>query len=317
MAEMNGIRLNDWFVFHQAAQAFGVWILVRWTNPYSLKYIGQRAWDPRTGRSYDYVPKPIDCKPKTANANVGKYEIAGLVVDPTIHGMPSAKAADAWNEFLQSHKVATGAELNRKSLTAGTSPLARPSLGQAVHIDQTRAGVDSAALKQALRRGPSDRSVREFRVDLDPASRHYGCLTLNGAYLHGDYDLKDIVNPRKLGPNTAIADRLHNQPHMRTDEFEPIQKYVNDRIGVPMLQHGGEAQFHEHTEDTIEVFGPSGQAHTLRGRGEIARWYKYGWNRQTIDAKSQKANHDFAPPSRVHHSTSQGGLIIIGADPRS
>ena len=43
-----GMRLSDWMTFHRAAQAFGQWILVRWTNRESLKYIGIRTWDPRT-----------------------------------------------------------------------------------------------------------------------------------------------------------------------------------------------------------------------------------------------------------------------------
>ena len=72
-----GMRLEDWFHFYRAAWNFKVWILARWTNPDSLPYVGRRTV------KYSYAPKPIDCKPKTADQNEAGKEQAGLVVDPT------------------------------------------------------------------------------------------------------------------------------------------------------------------------------------------------------------------------------------------
>ena len=67
------MRPTDKRVFLDAARQLQLWILVRRTNPASLRYIGLPG----------YLPKPIDCKAKTADLNQGRYRVAGLVVDPT------------------------------------------------------------------------------------------------------------------------------------------------------------------------------------------------------------------------------------------
>jgi hypothetical protein len=316
-----GMRLSDWFTFHRAAQTFGQWILVRWTNPESLKYIGRRTWDPGHDRILAYYPKPIDCKPKTADIDIGGYELAGLVIDPTVHkafGKDSkvAAAAHAWQKFLHGLGVNDAVELNRQTLSSRNTPLTLPNLAQVMHASATRGGVSQDRLRQVNARQDDFSQERGFRVDLDLTSRHYGCLLFNGMYLHGDYDLKDIIDPRQLGPNMAVAERLHGQPHMRSAELDAVQQFVNAAIGVPMVQHGGEAQYTGHSEDQIEVFGPHGEAHTLDGRDEILRWYKFGWNRQTIDPKTSGGGSSFAPPSRVQVPMSKGGLVLIGADVR-
>lgn len=319
----NGMRLCDWLTFHRAATTFGQWILVRWTNEQSLKYIGLRVWDPADDRMLCYHPKPIDCKPKTADINVDGYELAGLVVDPTIHqafGKESKvrKAAEAWEKFLHGLGVQNTRELNDQSLGSRTTPLGLPTLGQVDRANASRGGGVGLAELRAINAQPPDFSgERCYVVDLDRDSRHYGCLMLNGAYLHGDYDLKDVIDPRRFGPHTAVAERMHGQPHMRSAELKAVQQFVNAAIGVPMVQHGGEAQFAPHTDDTIEVFGPHGEAHTLDGRDQIVRWYKFAFQREPIDPKSQPlggAGSYLAPPSRIHMAKSEGGVVLIGAD---
>ncbi len=65
-------------------------------------------------------------------------------------------------------------------------------------------------------------------------------------------------------------------------------------------------------KDTIEVFGPFGEAHTLVGEEEIRRFYVYGFTRGAIDMKVAHLGHYIAPPSRVYVST---GRPLIGVDP--
>src|SRR5688572_16011353 len=84
------MRSQDKMVFAACAVALRHWILVRRTNPESLKYIGVDG----------FAPKPIDCKPKTAD----KGKFAGLVVSPEIEteAFNDAKAPDAlkyWKDF--------------------------------------------------------------------------------------------------------------------------------------------------------------------------------------------------------------------------
>jgi len=89
------MRIQDQKVFREAARKFEVWIVVRQSNPRSEPYIGRG----------DCLPKPIECKAKTADVEVarGKYT-AGLVVSPEVHprAFGPGKLQDAlkvWKEF--------------------------------------------------------------------------------------------------------------------------------------------------------------------------------------------------------------------------
>src|SRR5687767_12909862 len=130
------MRPQDKRIFEQAAKDLKLWILVRRTNPESLQYIGKSG----------YTPKPLDCKPKTADLNPAGLSVAGLVVDPTIHktvfkGGKGAEALKYWGDF-------------KSKLGAG-----------------------------------------DYTVETDRKSKHYGVLKRKGAYVHGDYDLYDIIDP--------------------------------------------------------------------------------------------------------------------------
>ena len=120
-----------------------------------------------------------------------------------------------------------------------------------------------------------------YSVDRDPNSRHFGCVTLCRAetggvrkYIHGDYDLYDIVGGSNVRVNLAIVDTLHEQRHMRPPELRRVQDYVNSRIGVPVVQHGGQAQFAKHSDEAIDVFGPHGEECTLLNEFSIRGWYQ-------------------------------------------
>lgn len=205
------MRKPDKLVFAACAIDKGLWILVRRTNPASLDYIGRPG----------FVPKPIDCKPKTAD--FGKF--AGLVVSPEI-------------------------------VTGAFTPAKEPE-----------------ALKcwASFLKTKSDR----YRVDEDPASEWYGCLLLNGNKIHGDYDLYDIVDPGNARRNFAIVDTLHGQLHMRSPWLTQIQKWINDRIGAEVVQHSGETQYKDHTDQTIDVFGPKGEYFTTATEAAVRATYRY------------------------------------------
>src|SRR5579875_3523307 len=88
------MRPQDKTVFLEAARLFQSWILVRRPNPASLEYVGLRG----------YTPKPIDCKAKTADADVRPHKLAGLVIDPRIHANAFSaakreKARHAWTSM--------------------------------------------------------------------------------------------------------------------------------------------------------------------------------------------------------------------------
>jgi hypothetical protein len=223
-----GMRPQDERVFADAATKFQVWLIVRQTNPASWKYIGLTH----------YFPKPITCKPKTADLDAfpgsgmprARYDTAGLVVDPTIHkavfsGDKTAKALGLWTDFKAEYLTAAGA--NDKS--------------------------------------------SDYRVDTDKQSRHYGCLQYKGKYLHGDYDLYDIIATvgGQERANLAVVGTRDGVADYRPAHLFPIEDFVNGRIGAEMVHHGGQFQFSEHTNDTVEIFGPRGE----REVAPAASWY--------------------------------------------
>jgi hypothetical protein len=208
------MRSQDKAVFLAAAQQFDSWILVRRTNRASLEYVGRAG----------YTPKPIDCKAKTADQDVGHYKLAGLVIDPTVH--PTA---------FKPRK----AEEAKKCWEA-----MKPLIGS------------------------------RYAVDREPKSRHYGCVKLQGSYIHGDYDLYDIIDITQPQRNLAAVEVLLGQPHRRGPNVLRIQEFINSRIGSPMVQHGGEAQYKDHSEQSIDAFGPNGEDVTILNEFSVRAWYR-------------------------------------------
>lgn len=95
-------RQEDQQIFGTVAQIEKVWILVRETNPVSLRdFAGKQG----------YTPKPFTCQAKTADLNPsgpGAYQLAGLVVsmevwagagDQLFESRKTEKAMRAWESF--------------------------------------------------------------------------------------------------------------------------------------------------------------------------------------------------------------------------
>jgi len=209
------MRTNDKRIFLDAARHFQAWILVRRTNRASLEYIGKPG----------FVPKPINCKAKTADENLGRYLLAGLVIDPT--GREAAFKPERYQNALKCWKE--------------TQQL----LGKV------------------------------FTLDQDASSVHCGCLMLQRNYIHGDYDLYDIIDITQAHRNLAAAEVLLGQPHRRGPKVLAVQEFVNSRIGSPMLQHGADAQFlSEHRSEPIDALGPEGEDVTILNQLSIKAWYR-------------------------------------------
>jgi hypothetical protein len=225
------MRAADKTIFSDAARQFRAWILVRRTNPDSLKYVGQAG----------YVPKRIDCKPKTADTDHGRPIWAGLVVCPPLcsgaflSDKKKSDAASSWAKFV-----------------------AQEGLGK-----------------------PNCQSP--YSVDENKQSKHYGCLMFEGSYIHGDYDLYDIILVDHPSANLAAVETLHGQPHLRGPRVIPIMQYINERIGAPMVQHGGEAQYADHSQQAIDAFGPDGEVCTILNEFSVRAWYRDRFGgRQTL-----------------------------------
>lgn len=115
---------------------------------------------------------------------------------------------------------------------------------------------------------------KTFTVDENQQSRHYGCLMEQGNYIHGDYDLYDMIDITQPWLNIAESEILLGQPHRFDPRFPALQSFVNFSIGVPMLQHGGQAQYADHSEESVDAFGPRGEETTLLNKFTLLAWYK-------------------------------------------
>jgi hypothetical protein len=112
-----------------------------------------------------------------------------------------------------------------------------------------------------------------YDVDLLEKSPFYGCLMVNGKYIHGDYDLYDIVIPGQEMRNLASHETLRGKTHRRPARYFIVKDFVNQRIGVPMIQHGGEAQYKDHTNQAIDVFAPKQDPFELRDERALREHY--------------------------------------------
>lgn len=158
-------------VFVDAAREFKCHILVRKTGHDSIRMIGKPG----------YTGKRADMKAKTAKANFGRYELAGLVCSPHIHpyAFPAERLADALKEWSKSiHLITTPPD------QAGFSDNHQP------------------------------RCLTPYLLQANPHHKHYGCIALVEMglllprYVHGDYDLYAIIPAGKPFDLNKVAPRL-------------------------------------------------------------------------------------------------------------
>jgi hypothetical protein len=225
------------------------WILVRSTNIHSLAYIGKKA-------NYEYAPKRIDCKAKTASGDVpGKpWQLKGLVVSPEIH--PAA-----FENLVEAKKCWS---------------------------------------KMNISQMPGRNGGYYYSLDKDMNSEHYGCVMFNGKYIHGDYDLYDVVDIRQPQRNLALVGKLHGTDHLAGANLRIVQQAINTRLGIDMIQHGGEAQFQLHREQKIDAFNPRGEHIQIQNLSELRELY-----RTTFQGRITLADR-FPQPGHINHDIKVG-----------
>ena len=256
----------------KVTRKFQVIILVRHTSELSLPYIGKAGC----------YPKPVFVKAKTARrpGSRAQQNVGGLVVHPGMR-------RDCFDEkdWTRTHKAWAD---TMSVLDAGMA---------ALRVD--------ASSEETLKPWGIERSVRgqgferwKWRVDINPGSERFGCLQLkcdapessfNAALsggqkpipwscLHGDYDLKDVIQPGREGENvvnheyrgSGIVDCV---PQLIGLDFGEIRRAINDGIGVPMCQHGAEAQFDWHGDEPITVAFNDWSFLILSDVRSVMSWY--------------------------------------------
>ena len=224
------IHPNHIGIFVAAAREFNCHILVRKTGQASLSWVGKRG----------YTGKRADMKAKTANQNVGRYQLAGLVCSPLLQPLAFTpeRLVDALKEW--------------------------PNCRHLVTIPNDRSGFDDQRQPRGCR--------TPYIVQTNPDHKHYGCVALVDMglliprYVHGDYDLYAIIpagkpfdpnsiNPipsKKLGSTMRPeAMGFHEYERLSVENIEsefsfPVATYINnciertspDLLGALMVNHG-------------------------------------------------------------------------------
>lgn len=132
-----------------------------------------------------------------------------------------------------------------------------------------------------------------YKVVTDSDSPFFGCVTLDGRFLHGDYDLKAVIIPGKdERRNFGVVETLDGVHHVRGFRVREVMEYINARLGVPMIQHGAAEQYGGHEDELIWRFDPSGEWCRM-GLGETVAFYQQ-LNRPVLDGRAK-----FASPAAI------------------
>ncbi len=258
------MRRHDQRAFAYTAWWFHVFILVRRSNPASIRYIGQ------TG----FIPKGPDTKAKTAQNNVHIKEtgwvsnVAGLVCNPHAPGMSSAYATPKKN--------ASALKEWQKFEASGR------------HCNDLTWSDEKTPSRFYLPSG------QPFFTDTRPGTNRFGALmkdtgrgVLHASYIHGDYDLFAVVPADNPGMNIVVseqhasspwshlnragktpaateeadktaAQKAEEIPNFRGQKFIDVQNMLNGRMGVNMVLHGSQEKAVNSFDEEVDVFMPNG-----------------------------------------------------------
>jgi len=234
-------RPEDLTSFRLAAEKYNCYILVRRTNPKSVRYIDKS----------NCVPKPVNCKPKTAKNDVylmsDRTKISkcgGLVVKPQKVG------PDAFNN---ANDFANSVNLWNKNF----QPL------------------------------PSGFSIEE---DKDSGFYGCVKQTASDQYIHGDYDLYGIVDALDPSLRLQRTGKINGLNHTHGKLWEYVSDFLNERFQKQMIQHGSQEHFCYHTEENIDMFTPLASRRlrrlTIRGARNLERLYAEFFNGRMTKERS-------------------------------
>jgi len=277
------LRRKDVPVFKAAAVGFNHIILLRGTNPKSLVYIGNK----------NMYPKPMDCKPKTADCDalisLGSRRIfsktAGLVVDPTIVGAQAFKkeegkdkyseALTEWDNFLKDKTIderkekvfrrrggASGCyavDLNTKSDYYGCLMISRSGdVKRHTFEGQTIASNEGSQAfdDTAVQANSTWRGASVWNNEV-------GDYQTRMQYIHGDYDLYALLNVDDINEATII-EITNGAKNYCSKQLPAIQDFLNRGIGSPMIQHGDQFRLKHKGGDIIYAFYPDGSAYVFK-----------------------------------------------------
>lgn len=249
-----GIKPAHVRIFGDVAGRLNVTLLLRATNPASVRYMGQAR----------YAAKPIDCKAKTADEDVAlgdqPVDCAGLVADPNVVGRRAyksrkwQKALDSWQQFE--------ASMHKRQLGNGVVVYERAEHRGFYTVDIAPPG--------SLDRHHGCLLVSDHAppADFDPRKSHSRqWMSRHMGYVHGDYDLYGVIDHAAIAEAATAADPLHleavrqarllGQPHAVGPQSLRVVAALNDALQCDLVKHAEQSAY-EFTDSDVYLFFPSG-----------------------------------------------------------
>jgi hypothetical protein len=251
-------------VLREASHRLGLFVLVRRTNPESIKFVGYQG----------FVPKPLACKPKTAKSDAsirlpgGRHALsacAGLVVDPRRTGA----AAFGGDPGAHASAVATWDKYWGDGPPAGFS--VQEEAGSGYYGCVMRCGADGRVFPHSRTAGGrlAAQAIRSETLEQPGATgfqllpdRNIDGHALSGlpdgcAYIHGDYDLYALVHKDELAERAPRDGQFDGESHSYGQNWKAFEALVRSRISLDMIQHGSQEHFVDHTDETVDMFCPT------------------------------------------------------------
>ncbi len=240
------MRAKDIAVFKRVARQLGVYILVRRTNPESIRFIGVHG----------YSPKQLDCKFKTADRDWvhhthGPVKVGGLVIDPTTPG--AERAFDQPKKFQDAVRI-----WDRYAPTMVRRDGDPPMSSKHYHVQTDPAKPHFGAVKCG-----------------------FWYNRMSATFVHGDYDLYDVVEAKDPTAHRVVIETTYEHHveggvrNVRSQWLMDVQNALNVGMGVPMVRHGAQAGFSDPTDEPIDCFHPDGATvDCIPDRAGIVRLYE-------------------------------------------
>ncbi len=262
------VHANHLGFFVQAAKTFNCHILVRKTGRLAIQWVGKRG----------YTGKRVDLKAKTADRNVGSYQLAGLVCSPYVqpHAFTPERFQDAVKNWQHSAHLIT--------------------------VPKGNGGFDDGH--------PPRGCKTPYMLQTSPGHKHYGTIALvdmgllTPRYVHGDYDLYAIIpagqafdpglqetresnmgstmNPAGM----ALKDRLQlSFPNKEGPLSFRVASFINnliessspDLLGALMINHGEHIHYKPDFQTVLAIMPTPSNGQSMKilsGRAEHEEFYR-------------------------------------------
>jgi hypothetical protein len=143
---------------------------------------------------------------------------------------------------------------------------------------------------------------KPYSLVTDRADPKYGAVKDGGKYVHGDYDVYDVVPANMEGKEVVTMHTLHGCTNIYGPLLMELLEYANSCFPVPMVRHGEEVYFKDHSDQSLLVFGPKGEELTLADKQATEQFYLESLNgREPFGSEKSPLEREHAWRGRIRY----------------